>query len=265
MALRIVILFFIGIFSSSWAFAAAVVESVSGDVRLEAAGASSVLTLNQRIESGATITTGANGRTLLRFDDGQLTALNGNTTFSVGSYRFDAAKPEDGNVAMSLLKGALRMVTGLIGQRNRNGFALATPTATIGIRGTDFLVAVEQPTYFTVRQGAIAATNGAGSATFAAGETGMVATATSLPVSISAAALPASVSSAFSELGALPMAGGSPTGAQGATSAASGGIGAGAIAAGVIAVGAIAAAISPSSNALSTTTSTTTTTTTSSR
>lgn len=265
MKLRMTIIFLMGVLASPLVWAAAVIESVSGEVSLEVGGASSTLAANQRIEGGATIRTGSTGRALLRFDDGQLTALNGNTTFSVGSYRFDSARPEDGSVAMSLLRGALRMVTGLIGQRNRNGFALSTPTATIGIRGTDFLVAVQEPTYFTVRQGAIAASNSAGSVTFAAGQTGIVATATSLPASIAASALPASVSSAFSELGALPMSGGAPTGAQGATSAATGGIGAGAIAAGVIAVGAIAAAISPSSNALSSSTTTTTTTTTSSR
>jgi len=38
---------------------------------------------------------------------------------------------------VSLLKGGFRSVTGLIGQLNRAGYRITTPSATIGIRGTD--------------------------------------------------------------------------------------------------------------------------------
>ena len=58
----------------------------------------------------------------------------------------------------TIMKGAMRSVSGLIGARSRNSFALRVPQATIGIRGTDFMVALVNPAYMSVLNGAIAAT-----------------------------------------------------------------------------------------------------------
>ena len=42
----------------------------------------------------------------------------------------------------SLVKGAMRTVTGLVGRVNRNAYRVATPTATVGIRGTGGLIQI---------------------------------------------------------------------------------------------------------------------------
>lgn len=61
---------------------------------------------------------------------------------------------------MSLLKGAVRSITGWIGKHDNAAYRLATPTATIGIRGTDHETTViektggdEPGTYDTVNEG----------------------------------------------------------------------------------------------------------------
>lgn len=238
------------------AWAAATVQTVSGDVRVETAGKQVALGANQRVDSGATVHTGTNGRVMLRFDDGQMTALNPDTSFRVDEYRFDAAKPEAGSVTVSLLKGALRMVTGLIGARSPERFAMKTPTATIGIRGTDFMAATGS-LYLSVQQGLVTASTSAGSLGFAAGQLGFVAGPAVVPASIAASQLPAGIASSFSQLGGLSMAGAgaaSGAGASGATGAAAGGgIGAGAVAAGAIAAGVVAGAASDKTGTTSTT------------
>lgn len=238
------------------AWAAATVQTVSGDVRIESAGRQAPLGANQRVESGATVHTGTNGRAMLRFDDGQMTALNPDTSFRVDEYRFDAAKPETGSVTVSLLKGALRMVTGLIGARSPERFAMKTPTATIGIRGTDFMAATGS-LYLSIGQGLVTASTSAGSLTFGAGQLGFVSAAGVMPASIAISQLPAGIASSFSQLGGLPMAGAgaaSGAGASGATGAAAGGgIGAGAVAAGAVAAGALVGAVSDKTSTTSTT------------
>jgi hypothetical protein len=62
---------------------------------------------------------------------------------------------------MSLLKGAMRSVTGWVGKHNTSAYLITTPTATIGIRGTDHETTVidkeggdEPGTYDTVNEGA---------------------------------------------------------------------------------------------------------------
>lgn len=288
---QLILLCLIGLMFPLLSWAAATVQTVSGDVRVQAGGREDRVAVNQRIDPGASVITGETGQVMLRFDDGQQVALNSNTSFKVDEFRFDAAKPEQGSSLLSLVRGSLRYVTGLIGQRNRDKVALRTPNATIGIRGTDFMVAQVNPTFLSVVQGAVAASNTAGTVAFAAGATGSIASAATLATSIAASALPAAVSASFAQLGALPMTGavgatgasgasgttGSAGGATGTTGGAAGSAGASAGGAatgatagvatggavGIGTVGAVAAGVAAVAAAASTTTTTTTHTTTS--
>jgi hypothetical protein len=60
------------------------------------------------------------------------------TQLKIENYSYNVAKPESDNVVMSMFKGGLRAVTGLLGKRNREKVSFQTETATIGIRGTHF-------------------------------------------------------------------------------------------------------------------------------
>jgi hypothetical protein len=190
----------VNVLLGSWAWADAMVQSVSGDVRLEMAGTSAPLAIHQAISRGSVVHTGTNGQVVLRFDDGQMAAVGSVSSLRVDEHNFDASRPEQGSSKLSLLKGALRVVTGLIGQSNPQSFVLSTPNATLGVRGTDFMVVVANPVYLTVNQGAIVATNRAGSQIFAAGAMGVVTARTSLAKPIAATSVPESVSATFSRL-----------------------------------------------------------------
>ncbi len=239
--------------SAPLGFANGVFQSVSGDVKAATgAAAPASAARNQRVVPGTTVTTGPGAQTVIRFDDGHTVALNENTEFRVTEYSFDRDKPQSDNIAIQLLKGAMRSVSGLIGSRNRNSFALLVPQATIGIRGTDFMVALVNPAYLSVLQGTIGVSNAAGSAAFSAGQTAMVESFTTLAVGIPATALPPSVATAFGNLSSLALG---AVGAGAAVGEAAGGVTAGMVAAGVAIVGvAAAAASSNSSNSSSTTT-----------
>src|SRR5712691_5001284 len=185
------------------ALGAAVVQELKGDVRAGATPAQSrPVAPNQRVPSGTVVTTAPGSRVVLRFDDGQIVALHENTQFRIDDFRFRPQEPKTDRAAFVLLRGALRAVTGALGERSPGAFSLVVPTATIGIRGTDFMVAIAAPAaYLSVLKGTVAATNVAGTAAFGAGAFGSIATSTP------AGALPAAVSSAFGSLRALPMTG----------------------------------------------------------
>ncbi len=117
-------------------------ESVSGEVRVGPDRVTAKEAVKGgRALGGQTVFTGASGRAVLRFEDGQVLVLNPNTEVKITAYRFDRKQPGGDKVSFDLLRGALRAVTGLIGARNPTAFSMRTPTATIGIRGTDFMVA----------------------------------------------------------------------------------------------------------------------------
>ena len=244
--------FFLGSLFSLSAFCAATVETVTGSVRAGAsAAAATAVGPNQRILPGAVVVTGPKSQTLLRFDDGQAMVLAENTEFKVAAFTFDKADPKKESYVFELARGALRSVTGLLAKRNPQAYTLRVPQATIGIRGTDFMVAVVNPAFMSVISGSIGVSNAGGVATFGAGATGTVANAATLATSIPASALPPQVASTFQQLGALPI---SAAGVEAAEAAAGGitGATAAAIAAGVAA----AAAGGPTPSGTSTTTAT---------
>lgn len=246
--------FFLGALFSCSTLAAAIVQSLSGSVRSGASVATaSPVTVNQRILPGAVVTTSAASQAVLRFDDGQTIALGENTEFKVTTYAFVAETPAKDSFVFELLRGALRSVSGLVGRRNPQAYALRIPQATIGIRGTDFMVAVVNPAYVSVTTGSIGATNAAGSVSFAAGTTGTIASSTALAAAIPASALPASVAASFSQLGSLAIA----AGVEAAVGAAVGGVTPGVVAAAAAVVAGVAAAASDNAPGTSTSTSTT--------
>jgi hypothetical protein len=89
------------------------------------------------IRSGDRIRTGRDGRVALRFADGAQMSIQGGSEFRVDSYVFDQDRQRG---FFELIKGSIRVVSGRIGKRDPQDWRLTTPTATIGIRGTEFTV-----------------------------------------------------------------------------------------------------------------------------
>ena len=181
-------------------FAAATVQAVSGEVQVAPAkGDYGPLAFGQRVESGATIKTGGNGRVVLNFDDGQKVSISEGSLFVITDYKFNAHKPADSNFAVSLFKGGMRAVTGAIGDANKSNVTIKTQVATVGIRGTDFQLYMDNKLYINVLSGAIVATNEAGSLVFDAKTqpTGQVLSAQSRPTAAPPAAFPAAAQGAF--------------------------------------------------------------------
>ncbi|MGB5082782.1 MAG: FecR family protein, partial [Burkholderiales bacterium] len=183
------------------AFANGFFQSLSGDVQAaQGAGAPASVSAGQRVEAGTTIRTGAGGRAVLRLDDGHSVVLHENTEFRLAEYRFDRDRPGEDSMRLQLLKGGLRSVTGLMGQRSRESVTLALPQASIGLRGTDFMVMLIDSAYLSVLHGAVAIGNAAGSATFASPSIAVVAGPDSRAAPLAASDLPAAAAAAFDKL-----------------------------------------------------------------
>ena len=99
---------------------------------------------NDAITSDAVVNTGDKSYAVLKFEDGQVATMQANTTIYVREYRYDTKLINKNSVFFSRFSGGMRFITGLIGQRNHKAFRLSTPNATIGIRGTEFMVAMDK-------------------------------------------------------------------------------------------------------------------------
>ena len=207
----------------AWSAPAGQVQNASGDVRIVTRTATPKFARSgDAVEPGTSVLTGERSHVVLRFTDGQVVALASNSTFRLDNYAFEQAAPEKGAFAASFLRGAARFVTGLIGDRNRAGWRVDTPTATAGIRGTDVLLGLRQGLYAHVKAGAVGLTNSGGTLVVEAGQSGHVASAAAIGVGVDAGALPAGL---FGELEGVSLSGlgGSASGAGGGLSL--GGIG----------------------------------------
>ena len=74
--------------------------------------------------------------------DGTALVLGPDSRLDLKQFHFDSTT-QDGGLLVSLLRGSLRMVSGLIGKTNPDAVRVDTQTATIGIRGTDFIVTAD--------------------------------------------------------------------------------------------------------------------------
>lgn len=123
---------------AGWCGVAGQFQFVAGDVRILAAnGQSRPAQKGQDISEGETVITGANASAQLKMIDGGLLALRPDSQLKMDAYVFKGREDGSEKANMSLVKGGLRAISGLIGKTNKQNYAITTPTATIGIRGTD--------------------------------------------------------------------------------------------------------------------------------
>lgn len=162
---------------------AARVEFAVGLVQaIDAGGRARPVARGTLVEPGDTIVTHA-GRAQLSFTDGGYVSLQPDTEFAIREYRFEGATDGTERGLFSLLKGAMRTVTGLVGRVNRDAYAVQTPTATIGIRGTGglFVVRPDGGTLVTTTSGTFRLSNPFGTIELPAGTTGLAEANPSAP------------------------------------------------------------------------------------
>lgn len=137
------------------------------------------LSRNDVVYPGETLRTGSGARLQVRFRDDGLVDLKPDSVFEIERYE-EATGERGGSAVMHLLKGALRTITGAIGKGEDDQYAVDTPVATIGIRGTDYSLEFCDSAcagngrapglYGRVDEGSIVTETGAGSSAFDTGD-----------------------------------------------------------------------------------------------
>lgn len=141
---------------------AAKAEFVIGPVVTVAAdGSQRILPKGGEVQSGETVVTGE-GRAQLSFTDGAIVSLQPKTEFRIDEYSFVGAEPGKEKGFFSLLKGALRTITGRIGRANKSSYRMGTVVATIGIRGTEYGARLDNGLTASTIAGEIEVCNNAG-------------------------------------------------------------------------------------------------------
>ena len=89
------------------------------------------------IDEGETIITAPTASAQIKMIDGGIIAVRPDTQLRIDTYIFKGKEDSSEKGQVSLLRGGFRTITGAIGHINKNNYKIITPSATIGIRGTD--------------------------------------------------------------------------------------------------------------------------------
>jgi hypothetical protein len=117
----------------------ALVRSVSGSVKVTREGATLDVTSNTKLQTSDRVITASQATAAIVFKDGTLLTLGGGADILVRDYVFE---PKSDNYAFSLYmaKGSAIYESGRIGKIAPQSVKIETPTATVGVRGTRFLI-----------------------------------------------------------------------------------------------------------------------------
>ena len=84
-----------------------------------------------------------NGRLKIEFIDETQVSLTEHTYMEIDEYVYDP-DPSKSKMAMNFVQGTARFATGGLGLVPKENIVIQTPTATIGVRGTDFTTTVDE-------------------------------------------------------------------------------------------------------------------------
>lgn len=121
---------------------AGMVKILRGTVTVDRAGQHQPATPGMTVFAGDVLRTGVQSAVGITLRDDTLVAAGPESSLLISDFRFDTTT-RDGSLLVSLIKGAFSVVTGLIARQNPASARFTTPTLSLGVRGTEFIVEVD--------------------------------------------------------------------------------------------------------------------------
>ncbi len=107
-------------------------------IKGNASGPQGAIAVGDRLEDGLIIRTNAKTQIELEFDDGTLMAIGPNSELEVSAVLMNSTGTAN-RFAVNAVAGSFRLLSG---DSERDAYEITTPASTIGIRGTEFDIAV---------------------------------------------------------------------------------------------------------------------------
>jgi hypothetical protein len=128
----------------AWASDVGQVKTAKGTVHVERDGKRLPAGVGMPIRQADTLVTGTDGAVGVTFSDNSLLSTGPNSVLVVDRYDFNSTT-HAGHFDASLKKGTLAVVSGKMVKQSPDAMKVRTPAAIMGVRGTEFVVQVEEP------------------------------------------------------------------------------------------------------------------------
>ena len=119
------------------------VKVSKGSVQIERNGTKVAAPVGAAVQASDVIMTGADGSAGITFTDNSLVSVGPNSVFAIDKYRFDSTT-HSGEFEGSLRKGRLAAISGKMVKQSPESMKIRTPSAIMGVRGTEFVVQVDE-------------------------------------------------------------------------------------------------------------------------
>lgn len=142
---RLVLFFALLLAAGAWADEAPIgyVKNVSGEASVTTAGKQVKAVVGTAIYQGSVLKTGAKSSMGVTFKDETVMSFGPDTSLTVDEYLYAPAQGKL-KLASRLGKGSLNYVSGVIAKLKPDAVSVSTPSGIIGVRGTHFVVKVEE-------------------------------------------------------------------------------------------------------------------------
>jgi hypothetical protein len=120
------------------------IKTVRGSVHLERNGQTLVAEPGMPVRQADKLVTGDDGAVGVTFLDNSLLSAGPRSVLGIDRYSFDTTT-HAGQFDASLQKGSLAVVSGKMVKQTPGSLRVRTPSSVMGVRGTEFLVRVEEP------------------------------------------------------------------------------------------------------------------------
>lgn len=120
------------------------VKVSKGNVQIQRGGAKLPATVGTGLQTLDVIVTGADGSAGLTFTDNSLVSVGPNSVFAIDKYSFDTTT-HVGEFEGNLKRGRLAAISGKMVKQSPEAMKIRTPSAIMGVRGTEFVVQVDEP------------------------------------------------------------------------------------------------------------------------
>ena len=128
--------------SSAYAAIGSVTEQ-DGQTSIIRQKASLTSSKGTKVEMQDVISTGK-GKTSITFEDNTKVNVTENSKLVIDDFVYDPKSKGAGKLAMKVALGTVRYASGAVAHENPNNVKINTPTATIAVRGTDFVMSVDE-------------------------------------------------------------------------------------------------------------------------
>jgi hypothetical protein len=118
------------------------IKTVKGRVTIEREGRTLPGTVGTRLQSADVVKTGADSAVGITMDDDSLLSAGPGSVLSLDRYAFEPTTGQ-GRFDASLNRGTLAVISGRIAKGSPDAMTVRTPTAILGVRGTEFVVSAE--------------------------------------------------------------------------------------------------------------------------